>query len=110
MKKEDKAAKQKFSVNILGDDLVVSGDISEEYVQKLARYINRMGKEILNTYPRLPRRYLLGLTMINITDEYYKLQNKHQQLKQEYGELKKKLKSLQQDNQELSLLLEEVDD
>ena len=124
MSNEDKLPKNKFSVKILGEKLTVTGKkISREYVEKLASYINEIGEEINNAYPQLPRRRILGLTLINLADELFKLrknnseffqENKHlksenKKLKQENEKLKKKIKSLEDEYKELSVLLEEVD-
>ena len=125
MSNEDKLAKNKFSVKILGEKLTVTGsNISREYVEKLASYINEIGDEINNAYPQLPRRRILGLTLINLADELFKLQEKNneifqenkqlkaenEKLKQENVKLKNKINSLEEEYDELSILLEEVDD
>jgi cell division protein ZapA len=106
----------KFTVRILDEELVVKGKVSEDYVRDLAEYINNVGQEIQETYPRLPRRSLLGLTMINIADDLFKNKSELQDLKKENEELKdvrdkliKDNNSLKRDNRELNNLLEEVD-
>jgi len=70
---KNKDNQEKFSVKILGEEQLIVGDVSEEYVKELADYINSVGTEIIRAYPSLPRRRLLGLTMINMADEFYKL-------------------------------------
>ncbi|HMA60249.1 MAG TPA: cell division protein ZapA [Halanaerobiales bacterium] len=106
----------KFTVKILDEELVVKGKVSEDYVRDLAEYINNVGQEIQETYPRLPRRSLLGLTMINIADDLFKTKSELQNLKEENEDLKevrdkliKDNNSLKRDNRELNNLLEEVD-
>lgn len=106
----------KFTVRILEEELVVKGEVSEGYVKKLADYINEVGQEIQETYPRLPRRSLLGLTMVNIADEYFKTKKELEKLKKENKDLKevrnkliKDNNSLKNDNRELNNLLGEVD-
>jgi len=106
----------KFTVKILEEELVVKGKVSESYVKELAEYINNVGQEIQETYPRLPRRSLLGLTMINIADNLFKTKSELQDLKEENEDLKevrdkliKDNNSLKRDNRELNNLLEEVD-
>ncbi|MFW6034894.1 MAG: cell division protein ZapA [Halothermotrichaceae bacterium] len=112
---EDKR-KDKFYIKILGEELVVVGDVSEDYVKKLADHINIIGEEIGRTYPRLPRQRILGLTIMNIADEYYKLKevyNKKEQnlnkLKKENHKLAKQIGKLKRENDELLTLLEEAD-
>ncbi len=106
----------KFTVKILDEELVVKGKVSEDYVRDLAEYINNVGQEIQETYPRLPRRSLLGLTMINIADDLFKTKSELQDLKEENKDLKevrdkliKDNNSLKRANRELNNLLEEVD-
>ncbi len=105
----------KLKVRILDEDLVVKGKVSEEYVNQLAEYINNIGQEIQETYPRLPRRSLLGLTMVNLADRLFKVKEELKNIKKENKELKKlknKLikdnKSLKRANRELNNLLEEA--
>ena len=119
----NKDNKEKFSVKILGEEQLIVGDVSEDYVEELADYINSVGTEILRAYPSLPRRRLLGLTMVNMADEYYKLRkeynekndkikelkSKNYDLKEKVEELEKKLKEEKEENEELLTLLEEVD-
>src|SRR6056297_1435207 len=96
----------KFTVRILEEELVVKGEVSEDYVKELADFINNVGQEIQETYPRLPRRSLLGLTMVNIADEYFKTKK---ELKEVRNKLIKDNNSLKRDNRDLNNLLEEVD-
>jgi len=125
MNGEDKQEKNKYSVEVLGQELTVIGEnISEDYVKKLAFYINEIGEEIDQAYPQLPRRRILGLTLINITDDFYKnreklknlvqenkkLKNENKKLKNKNEKLKSEIESLKEEYEELSILLEEVDD
>ncbi|MGM0437141.1 MAG: cell division protein ZapA [Bacillota bacterium] len=115
--------KEKFSIKILGEEQLIVADVSEDYVEELADYINSVGTEIIRAYPSLPRRRLLGLTMINMADEFYKLReeyydkndkikelkSKNYDLKEKVEELKEKLQEKEKENEELLTLLEEVD-
>ncbi len=103
MGKEDKyKIKNKYTINILGEELLVTGDKSEKYFTKLESYINEIGIEIVQAYPRLPRRKITSLALINLADEYYKL-------RAEYLDKLKELKSLRKENEEIMALLEEVE-
>lgn len=100
----------------MGEKLLVTGNKSKEYIEKLAQYINEIGKEITRAYPRLPHRRLTGLATINMADEFFKLKEKYLQkikenrkLKKENEKLREKINSLQEEYEELSILLEEVD-
>ena len=123
MSSKDKSNKKKFSVKILGEEQLIVGDVSQEYVKELAEYINSVGEEITRAYPRLPRRRLLGLTMVNMADEFHKLKDeyyekidkvkslkrKNNNLQEKVEKLQKELEDLKEDNDELLALLEEVD-
>ena len=116
MPSEDKYNKRKYSVKILGEEQTVVAEVAQEYIEKLADYINEVGSEITRAYPRLPRRKLVGLTLINMADEFFKLKEEYmekarelKEIREEKKELKKKVKELKKDNKELMSLLEEVD-
>lgn len=123
MSSEDKANKKKFSVKILGEEQLIVGDVSQEYVKKLAEYINSVGTEITRAYPRLPRRRLLGLTMVNMADEFFKLRedyyekidkikdlkSRNYDLQEKVDKLEKELEKQKEENKELLSLLEEVE-
>lgn len=115
MQYEDKSNKEKHTINLLGEDLTVTG-VSENYVEQLVSYINGIGKEITQAYPRLPRRRLVGLTLINLANKFNKLKKEYNKIKQEKTNLKEEneylkeqINSLQDEYEELSVLLEEVD-
>lgn len=116
MPTEDKYNKRKYSVKILGEEQTLVAEVSQEYIDKLAKYINEVGSEITRAYPRLPRRKLIGLTLINLADEFFKLRDDYmdkikelRDLKKEKKELKNKINELEEENEELMSLLEEVD-
>lgn len=116
MRADNEQNKNKFKLNILGDSFTVTGDFDEEYINKLANYVEKIGKEIRNAYPKLPFRRLSHLTMINLADEYFKLRTQCVELSREKERLKEanqslhqELKKLRQENEELNSLLEEVE-
>jgi cell division protein ZapA len=108
--------KKKIKLNILGDQFTVTGEFSEDYINKLANYVEKTGQEIKNAYPKLPFRRLSHLTMINLADEYFKLRSQcvdlskeKERLKEANQSLHQELKKLRQENEELNTLLEEVE-
>ncbi len=112
---EDKH-KNRFNIKILGEEMVIIGNLSDDYVNNLANHINLIGEEILRAYPRLSRQRILGLAIMNIADEYYKLKDlykkKMQDLKLvevENKNLREKYKEMKQEYDELLSLLEEDD-
>ncbi len=112
---EDKH-KNRFTIKILGEEMVIVGNLSDDYVNNLSNHINLIGEEILRAYPRLSRQRILGLAIMNITDEYYKLKdlynNKIEDLKLaeiENKNLREKYKEMNKEYDELLSLLEEDD-
>lgn len=110
---EDKH-KNRFTIKILGEELIIVGDLSEEYVNTLSDHINIIGEEISRAYPRLSRQRILGLTIMNISDEYYKLKSvynknmdKMKLLDKENRSLREKYKKIKKEYDELISLLEE---
>ncbi len=109
-------AKNKCYVKILGEELLVVGNISDEYVNKLAEHINLVGEDIARAYPRLSRQRIMGLALMNIADEYYKLKDVYNKkiedlnlLQEENRLLKEKFSKLRQEYDELVSLIEEAD-
>jgi len=45
MIEEKNQAKKKFKLNILGDQFTVTGDFSEEYINKLADHVEKTGQD-----------------------------------------------------------------
>jgi len=106
----------RFTIKILGEEMVIIGDLSDDYVNNLSDHINLIGEEISRAYPRLSRQRILGLTIMNIADEYYKLKDvynkKMQDLKLaevENKNLREKYKEMKEEYEELLTLLEEDD-
>ncbi|MEJ6950017.1 cell division protein ZapA [Natronospora cellulosivora (SeqCode)] len=106
----------RFSIKIMGEELVVVGNLSDDYVNRLSEHINLIGDEISRAYPRLSRQRIIALTIMNITDEYYKLKSvynkKLEDLKMAEKEnllLKEKYKEIKKDYEELLKLIEEDD-
>lgn len=71
-------------------------------------------EEISRAYPRLSRQRILSLTMMNITDEYYKLKQVYNRklndlklVEEENRKLLKKYNELKTEYKELLTLLEE---
>lgn len=110
---EDKH-KKRFTIKIMDEELVIVGNLSERYVETLTKHINLTAEEIARAYPRLSRQRILGLTIMNITDEYYKLKhvynkklNDFKLLEQENKKILEKYKEIKAEYKELLSLLEE---
>lgn len=66
------AAKRKVTVKIKSKDYVVNCVEEEEYVQKIAYYVDRKLKQVETANPLLSSDTTAILTAVNITDELLK--------------------------------------
>ena len=108
--------KNKFRINILGESHTVTTDQPQGYIHELSDIINRIGSDIKNAYPYIPKRRLNALTLINLADLKHKAEQEkdkvireRDRLAQEKEELEDELNRLRQDNDELMELLQEVE-
>ena len=115
------AAKNNTEVIIDGKVYTLSGYESQEYLQKVATYINDKIAEfkMLDEYKRIPSDMRSTLLALNIADDYFKAKNQVEKLEQdlevkdrEIYDLKhqirmesdaKSLKDLEKENKELLL-------
>ena len=69
-KKEDNL--KRIEVKIAGMDYVLKTDEDEEYILRIANYINKRMSEVISTEPQLSTSLSAMLTAFLITDEYFK--------------------------------------
>jgi len=81
---EKKNKLNRVTVEIFGEDYVVKGDESPEYIQMLASYVDRRMKMVQKRNASLSTTRIAVLTALNLADELNKLQ-------EDYDELVKKL-------------------
>lgn len=76
------AEKNKIEVFIGGKVYKILGEESEEYLQKVARYIDKKMQEVTNTdRPTVVSNSVIAiLTAINVADDYFKMKDKHELL------------------------------
>jgi cell division protein ZapA len=115
-----------ITVKINGVEYSLKGKENEEYLHKIARYVDKKLKYITENNPRLSTTSAAIFTAVNISDELYKekqenIDNKEKQenvekenkkLLEEIEALKKQLDQLDKYNQELEskiALLEDDD-
>jgi cell division protein ZapA len=83
----------RVKVNIYGNEYSIMGEAEPEYILKLAEYINNKMKEIGKTIASGNTTQIAILAALNITDEYFQLQ----EMKGEgdpAGEMEQKTKNL----------------
>jgi len=97
--------KNKIEVRILGKDYVVKGLESDEYIQRVALYIDKKMNEVSRTDHRLHTVMVAVLTAINVADDYFKSIDSFKELQEE---LKGKTDDLEKTKVGLKEALEEI--
>lgn len=67
----------RVEVEIAGENYVLRGDSSPEYIRELARRVDRMIREITSRNPRVSVAKAAVLAAINIADELKRLQESY---------------------------------
>ncbi len=89
------ADKNKVNVRIAGKDYTLVGNETEEYIQKVALYVDKKLNTIMNQNSKLSTSMASVLTAINIADDYFKACENIDNLSKELNALGKKSKSLE---------------
>lgn len=80
-------------IRIHGKEYKIKGLEKEEYMQKVAYYIDKKMADISKNSVRMDSGSIAALTLINITDDYFKLQDSFAAIRQDIqnktGELEK---------------------
>jgi len=69
-------------VRIFGDDHVVKGDASDQYVHRLAGILDEHMKGVQRNNPSLTRYRVAVLVALNLADQLEKLKEEHKELLQ----------------------------
>ena len=87
------SSKNKTQVIIAGKIYTLSGYESEEYLQKVAAYLNGKITEFrgMGGYHRLSQEMRSILLNLNIADDYFKVRKKIEELEEELSEKEKEL-------------------
>lgn len=91
--------KNVLKVMINGKEYILSGYESEEYLQKIATFINTKHHELSNTpgYTHLENEHKIVLMQINLADAYYKMVEERDLLQKQLEEKNKELFDLKHD-------------
>ncbi|CCQ92599.1 hypothetical protein CULT_1020013 [[Clostridium] ultunense Esp] len=102
--------KNKTNVLIDGRNFTVIGNGSDEYVHKLAAYVDKKIKDMTNKNERLSSSMAATLAALNISDELYRsnrelemLKNKSKIPMENYENILKQLKEMKRKNEELEM-------
>ncbi len=86
--------KTRTMVKICGKEYVMAGYESEEYIHRVAIYVDRKMSELKEQYVNLNPNTLSVLTAINIADDVLKLQEQFDAISKDYAALSEELKTL----------------
>jgi cell division protein ZapA len=67
-----------IEINILGQKYTVKGDADEEYIKKLALYVDEKLKEIHAANPNITPMKAAILASLTIADELHKIRDAHE--------------------------------
>jgi len=67
-----------IEVNILGQNYTIKGDAPEEYMKKLAAFVDLKLKEVHNSSPSIAPLKAAILVSLNIADELHRLKEEHE--------------------------------
>lgn len=81
--------KNKIVASIAGRDYPLSGVESEEYLHRVAIYVDRKIQEVLKSCPQLSTSDAAVLAAVNVADELLKLRD-------DYAELDKRISQLRE--------------
>lgn len=101
------SGRNKVEVKIGGKEYILVGAESEEYIQKIALYIDRKMNEILKVHSHLSTSMAAVLTAVNVADDLFKVQESEGRLK---TQLEKLLGEIEELNAEIKLLTKENKD
>ena len=113
------SAKKNTEVLIGGKKYTISGYEEEEYLQRVATYINSKLKEYneIESFRKLPADMKAALLEINIADDYFKAKEQIDKLEsdaetkdQDIFKFKHDLINLQVENEELKKKIETIED
>ncbi|MCG8502034.1 MAG: cell division protein ZapA [Firmicutes bacterium] len=109
------ASKNKVEVRIYGKDYTVVGSESEEYIQKVALYIDKKMAQVNHSNSKLSTSMAAVLTAINVADDYFKnteaLDNLREQIQQYLKELDARtltLKDYKEENEKLKETIQQL--
>ena len=83
--------KKAVEVEIMGERFTVRSDGDENYVRKVAGYVDGKMQEVLKTTRPVAKSSVAMLAALNIADEYQRLKDNYDAIMQRLNHLSKKL-------------------
>jgi cell division protein ZapA len=83
--------KKALEVEILGQKFTISSDAEENYMLKVAGYVDDKMQELSRSSKPLAKANIAMLAALNIADEYHRLKETHDAILSRLNQLSKKL-------------------
>jgi cell division protein ZapA len=83
--------KRALDVEILGQKFTISSDAEENYMLKVAGYVDGKMQELMQASKPVAKTNLAMLAALNIADEYHRLKDAHESILHRLDQLSKKL-------------------
>jgi cell division protein ZapA (FtsZ GTPase activity inhibitor) len=83
--------KRALEVEILGQRFTISSDADENYMVKVADYVDGKMQELLRSAKPVAKANIGMLAALNIADEYHRLKDAHENILRRLNQLSKKL-------------------
>ena len=96
------AEKNRVEVRIAGKDYTLVGTESEEYIQKVALYMDKKINEIMRVNSKLSTSMASILSAINVADDYFKAYENALNLSKELKDAKNEIERLKEENRRLT--------
>ena len=100
--------KNRVEVRIAGKDYRIRGVESDEYLQKIALYVDKKMSEIMKKDNKLSTFMVAVLTAINVADDYLKTRESEYNLKRELENANNRIQALIAENKRIAALNEEL--
>lgn len=94
--------KNKVDVRIAGKDYTLVGVESDEYIQKVALYIDKKMNAIMRVNSKLSTSMASVLTAINVADDYFKAHDSVISLSKELKSSNEEIERLKEENRRLA--------
>jgi cell division protein ZapA len=104
------SGKNKVQVRIAGNEYILRGNESAEYIQKVALYVDNKTAEIMKANHTLSTSMASVLTAVNIADEFFKVLDSNGMLKKENEQVKKTIQELKEEKALLTQQLQMVNE
>ncbi|TDX46798.1 cell division protein ZapA [Orenia marismortui] len=101
MSKENSYNKSEVKVEILGEEYIIKGKESSEYIMSIANFVDEHMKEIQENITSISRNRVIILGAMNFADKLCQVQEKNESLKEDNHKLESSFKKILSENNKL---------